>query len=1444
LLSKKLFLEMSSRKSTLGMNDFANDRHDHADVRRGVVERAHIPQPLALLLILCLIVLGSGYAVFERIYQAETHRIEDTLAAIASLKSDELNTWMRHQRGNAHLTANASPIADRTRQWLLRGARNDADYAWLRARLESLRQIGSYGEMALLDLNGKVLVTTDDSPSDLSDLKPMVRQMLESKAIVFGNMRWDMRSNGTRSYVSVPIATPLVPSDSDRIIGVLLIQVDTHLFLNSLIQKWPTPSQTAETVIVQRDGGDILFLNEVRHQRDTALKMRIPADHPDCLVAKAVRGEHGLLRGIDYRGVPVIGYGMPVPATDWFMVVKIDDSEVYASIRRGTLIVIGSVVLLLLASCAALYWWWRQRSEHLRGLQLESQLKQRMLTRRFDSLIKLASDAILLIDENGIIVEAYDRAESMYGYARGELIGKHISALLSLSRQAKLKEQWAQIMQQHSLLFEGVHVRKDGSEFPVEVNSRTLESEGRLFVQSIVRDITERKRADEALRQSEARFRQLADAMPQLVWTAEPDGRVTYCNARRHEYAGWHIEDQRFEWTLLLHPDDADVTFQAWWLAMETGQTYQVEHRLQCANGGYRWHISRGFPVRDDQGGIVRWYGTATDVHELKLAKQAYRASEERLRLAQQVARMGAFEWDALADANAWSPELEMVHGLPPKGYPRTRDEWLALVHPNDRERVVSIVGDAISAGEEYFQGDWRIVRPDGAVRWISGRAQIERDDAGRFIRLVGINMDSTEQKQAELHKTFMSEQLQLSLDSAGMGWWRYDRDARMLRYDRRFAEIFGFSEEQAVAEAVLARLHPDDRTCLVLKALALLNRAQPARENKEYRIILPDGSVRWIESHGVAVLDTDTGCVVGMAGTAHDITERKKTEDELTLAAAVYQDSSEAMMVTDERNDIIAVNRAFRAMTGYEPDEVIGRNPRLLRSGMHDVVFYQEMWRQIVEDGSYRGELWNRKKDGEPFAAQLSINTIAGADGAIRRYVGLLSDITEKKRSEDLIWSQANFDALTGLPNRRLFRDRLEHEVRNARRSNLPLAVMFMDLDGFKSVNDALGHAMGDLLLKEAAQRLRNSVRESDTVARLGGDEFTVILTELHDPGNIERVARHILRVLSEPVQLGEDVAYVSASIGITVFPDDADDIDDLIKNADQAMYSAKEEGKNGYRFFTPAMQEVAMSRSRLINDMRGALDAGQLEIEYQPIVEMETGTIRKAEALIRWQHPDKGRINPIDFISAAEDTGMIVAIGNWVFLEAARQSALWREKYHPEFQISINVSPVQFKREGIDPSIWLKHLKGLGLPGRSVVVEITEGVLLDANDSVRKQLLMLREAGIEVALDDFGVGYSSLSYVKKFDIDYIKIDQSFVHHLSDGSDDMALCEAIITMAHKLGIRVIAEGVETPQQHELLVGAGCDFAQGFFFSRPASAEEFEQLLKVNPFTSQKALDI
>jgi len=518
---------------------------------------------------------------------------------------------------------------------------------------------------------------------------------------------------------------------------------------------------------------------------------------------------------------------------------------------------------------------------------------------------------------------------------------------------------------------------------------------------------------------------------------------------------------------------------------------------------------------------------------------------------------------------------------------------------------------------------------------------------------------------------------------------------------------------------------------------------------------------------------------------------------------------------------------RAIRWLEVGHPDDVVPIKAQMALLAARQISSFQALSRLFKPDGSV---VW----------IEISVNAIDSGTGSHPHHLCMIEDVTAKKQSEALIWQQANFDTLTRLPNRRMFLDRLAHDMLKSQRDKSRIALLFIDLDHFKEVNDTLGHQQGDVLLVDAARRISACVRKSDTVARLGGDEFTVILCELESTEHVERIAQDILNRLLQPFELGAEQAFVSASIGITLYPDDALDVDDLLKHADQAMYAAKGAGRNRYSYFTPTLQVAALSRMRLTNDLRNALKGQQFELYFQPIVHLASGAIHKAEALIRWNHPQRGMVSPMEFIPLAESSGLIVEIGAWVFRESARWAQRWRQEVHADFQVSLNQSPLEFQREGLSYECWLAHLQSLALPGQSLVVEITEGMLLDASNAVSNRLLQLRDAGIQVALDDFGTGYSSLSYLKKFDIDYLKIDRSFTRNLAPDSSDMALSEAIIVMAHKLDLKVIAEGVETPEQRALLAAAGCDYGQGYLFAKPLPAAQFDAFLRDNaiPFAA------
>lgn len=565
----------------------------------------------------------------------------------------------------------------------------------------------------------------------------------------------------------------------------------------------------------------------------------------------------------------------------------------------------------------------------------------------------------------------------------------------------------------------------------------------------------------------------------------------------------------------------------------------------------------------------------------------------------------------------------------------------------------------------------------------------------------------------------------------------------------------------------------------------------------------------------------------------SRDISKRKRAENSLRESEERFRSlvtaSSQIVWNTNASGEVCQDMPDWRAYTGQKLEKFLGW-------GWLDALHPEDRentaaaWAEAIEGGTlYETEYRLRRHDGEYRYFTARGVPVLNADGAIREWIGTCTDITDRKRTEDQIHHLAYHDQLTGLPNRQLFQDRLKQDLKRMERNNTALALLFIDLDRFKEVNDTLGHDKGDILLIETARRIRRHVRDSDTFARLGGDEFTIILPECGDELSIDRVVQDVLKELEAPFDLGnESVGHISCSIGIAFYPHDAQTSEDLLKHADQAMYAAKDAGRNRFSYFTPLMQQRIQDKIELSNDLRQALSRGELEVYYQPIVALSTGRIVKAEALLRWHHPKRGLVSPSDFIPLAEEFGIIHDLGNWVFFQSISAAADWKRRLEQEIQVSVNRSPVEFEKPEF---LWVGALEAAGLPGSAVTMEITEGLLLQESEMVQSMLLECRNSGIEVSIDDFGTGYSALSYLKQFHIDYLKIDQSFVRNLTGNESDKALVEAIIVMAHKLGIRAIAEGVETIEQRDLLASFGCDYAQGYLYSRPVPTSEFEKLL-------------
>ena len=707
-------------------------------------------------------------------------------------------------------------------------------------------------------------------------------------------------------------------------------------------------------------------------------------------------------------------------------------------------------------------------------------------------------------------------------------------------------------------------------------------------------------------------------------------------------------------------------------------------------------------------------------------------------------------------------------------------------------------------------------------------------DESHTLVGLLSNAVEITHRKEKERELSEVTERLLLATRAGGVGVWDWDLTSNVLNWDEQMYALYGISARQFTGAyaAWRAGVHPEDLT-RGDQEIQLALRGEKEFDT-EFRICWPDGTIHTIRALANVKRD-EAGRPLRMIGTNWDITEQKLIENELRIAAATFE-SHDAIMIVDANERILRVNQAFESITGYGADEAIGQTPRMLSSKRHDQAFFAEMWSQILGTGFWEGEIWDRRKNGDIYPKRLTITAIKNTSGEIAEYVGIFSDISERKQSESEIQSLAFFDPLTKLPNRRLLMDRLRQAINASDRNPYGNALLFIDLDNFKTLNDTKGHETGDQLLRQSAGRILTCVRESDTVARLGGDEFVVILTQLDSDrvraaNQTKEVGRKILEQLNLPYKLVDEEYLCSASIGITLFDGRECIEDELMKQADIAMYQAKSAGRNALRFFDPEMQKSISNRVELERELRKAITLEQLQLYYQIQYTNERQPLG-AEALIRWIHPERGMVSPMQFIPIAEASTLIKDIGNWVLETACRQLSRWAENELTEpLILAINVSARQFAMPDFVGTVE-KAIQTCRINPSRLKLELTESVIVNDISEVVAKMHALKALGVRLSLDDFGTGYSSLSYLKRLPIDQLKIDQSFVRDVLSDQNDAVMVKTIIDMAKNFGLNVIAEGVETQGQLEFLEQNGCLAYQGYLFSKPVPLDAFEALLR------------
>ncbi|MCG6940372.1 MAG: PAS domain S-box protein [Thiohalocapsa sp.] len=946
------------------------------------------------------------------------------------------------------------------------------------------------------------------------------------------------------------------------------------------------------------------------------------------------------------------------------------------------------------------------------------------------------------------------------------------------------------------------------------------------------RDITKRHEAREALARSEA----LLNATGRLAsvggWELRTDTQAllwTRVTRELHEVDDDYVPTVR-KTLAFYHPEDRPRLAQAIRTASQDGTPYALELRLTTAHGNERWVKTTGEAVRDDDGHVVALRGSVQDISARVAADHALRASEARFRSVFDAAPVGIAVVDG--DERVVMSNAALQRFLGYDAAELRRMSFRDYTHPDEIGKESRLYADLLAGRRGSYTRDNRYLRKDGRTVW--GRLTVallrDPDEGGNFA--ISMVADIDEQRAAERARRESERRYRALYESAGEGM-AILQGGVFTSFNAAAVRLLGYEDQVGLLGKQPAELSPErqpdgERSAdKQARISAAADRGEVQRF--DWELLGADDSVRLVQ---VTLIPAELEGERALFSIWYDLTEGRAAALREARAHTVFENTMEGIVVTDAERHIVAVNRAFTEITGYSEEEALGQDPRMLQSGRHDESFYQALWASLNRTGQWRGQFWNRRKNGEIYPQLSTISAVHDPGGRLMNYIGVFSDITQLKRSEQALYDLAHKDPLTGLANRTLLRARLEQSLPRAARAGRMLALLFLDLDLFKNVNDTLGHPVGDALLQSVADAMAEQVGGNNSIARLGGDEFVVLLEDIGHPDAAAHLARRLLGVFTQPFAAQGRELHITASIGISVFPADGEDMDALLANADVAMYRAKDQGRNTYRFFKPEMTEGAVERLKLENALRGALARSELTLEFQPQVRLADGCMHGAEALLRWHHPEYGQISPSRFIPIAEELGLIVEFGYWALEHACKQLAEWDAHGFLVPRLAVNLSVLQLERPGLVKEVQAIMARTHVEPDR-LELEVTESMLMRHADQVIANLAGLRDLGITIAVDDFGSGFSSLAYLKRLPIHRLKIDKSFIDQLTQDANDDAITRAIIALGHGLGLEVIAEGVETEPQAEFLRREGCAEAQGFLFGKPMPAH---QLIASAPF--------
>lgn len=931
---------------------------------------------------------------------------------------------------------------------------------------------------------------------------------------------------------------------------------------------------------------------------------------------------------------------------------------------------------------------------------------------------------------------------------------------------------------------------------------------------------------------AEKDYRELIMNVPVGIYHTDAQGDPVFLNAQAAELTGFGTpEEYAGKWLDRIHIEDRDRIAGAWQRAVEMGQQFHQEYRTGEPQGLVRWLVEVAYPELNDSGQLIGYLGTLTDISDLRVTQQIEHELQDRLQIAIESAHVGL--WDLNIQTNeAWfSKEWKQQLGLKGDHVGKKLSEWQNRLHPADAEQASHALQRFIRHPENDLYNEFRLRHKDGSYRWILSQASIRYED-GIPSRILGTHIDITRTKEDEDKLRESRERVNHLLEASPTVLYATRIGKHHVSpnwISESITRLFGYTVEEALKPRWwLTHMHPEDHDNAILETQKLMG-GQSIRH--DYRFFAKNGQIHWIRDT-VRLIGDETEQVREAIGSWTDITEQRQEEEQMRLYAAAFDSINEGIIVTDTDQKILSTNRAIEEILGYTAHDLLAKTPSVLNSGRHSDEFFAEMMNTLRSTGAWHGEIWNRHRDGSIKPQWLSISTVNADDNKPDKYVCIYTDISDLKETEAELKYLAHYDSLTGLPNRVLLGSHLEQSLAGVRGHQNKLAVLLIDLDDFKSINDSMGHTIGDELLVAVAERLGSRMRDGDTLARLGGDEFLLLAEHLKNTEQAGFVATDLLAILSTPFALSNSMdIYVEACIGIAMHPANGDTVEALMRNADTAMYRAKELGRNKFCFYQEEMGSAVIEQVELQTALRQGIEHNQLILQYQPKVSLSTGRMTGAEALVRWNRPGAGMIPPNRFIPIAEHSGLIVPIGEWVLRTACAQVRNWLDAGLTPIQVAVNVSARQFRAAGLLEFI-KDTLTEFDIPPALLALEITETALMEDPDDVKEVLQELKELGLYIALDDFGTGFSNMAYLSRFSLDVLKIDTSFVENINVDHHARNLVDSVIDLAHNLNLKTVAEGVETVEQLNYLRGQECDEFQGYYFSKPLDVDDFTALLK------------